>query len=75
MRQRGWRTKKSIKEHKHYTHHHHMSAKEKRAFKKRMDTSKNLKRRERWNAYGSHTTIDRTFSPSLLTRQHKVRHI
>ena len=57
MQGEAWRTKKQVREHRHYRHHR-MSAKEKRAFRERMEESKGIKRRERWNAYGSHRNID-----------------
>ena len=65
MQGEAWRAKKYV--HKR-THHRHprMSAREKRTFKERMEESKGIRRRERWNAYGSHRNIDITFSPATL---------
>ena len=65
MQGEAWRTKKQVREHRHYRHHR-MSAREKRAFKERMEAAKGLRRRERWNAYGSHRNIDTTLSPATL---------
>ena len=65
MQGTAWRAKKQVREHRHYRHHR-MSAREKRAFKERMEESKGIRRRERWNAYGSHRNIDTTFSPATL---------
>ena len=60
MQGTAWRAKKQVHRHRH------MSAKEKRAFRERMEAAKGLRRRERWNAYGSHRNIDTTFSPATL---------
>ena len=65
MQGEAWRTKKQVRERRHYKHRR-MSAKEKRAFRERMEAAKGLRRRERWNAYGSHRNIDITFSPATL---------
>jgi hypothetical protein len=65
MQGEAWRTKKQVRKPRHYRHHR-MSAREKRAFRERMEAAKGLKRRERWNAYGSHRNIDTTFSPATL---------
>ena len=65
MQGKAWRTKKIAKEYKHYRHRR-MSAKEKRAFRERMEAARGLRRRARWNAYGSHRNIDTTFSPATL---------
>jgi hypothetical protein len=69
MQGKAWRVKKREREHPH--RHRRMSAKERRAFKERMEASKRRRRRERWNAYGSHENINTTISPATLVKRRR----
>ena len=70
MQGKPWRERKkqSYKHEPTYRRHRHrMTKREKLEFKERMEASRGWKRKERWNAYGSHRNIDTTFSPATLT--------
>ena len=73
MQGEPWREKKQPYKRESAHRRRRMTEKEKREFRERMEASRGVRRRERWNAYGEHRVVSTVFSPATLARHSKRR--